>query len=256
MKFGVLTPAQSAAIVRAMNAVVTAADTVEPVPMEEECVAAAQRHLLGLDAPLTGLPNTLPDDFAQVLDTPPLRKSTVRLLAILSIVDKKVSTAKVDVVEAVAKQLGVREFGVQLMHNVARGKYRRDTPRLMTRFINYYWSYTGRASLRDWAAILWPMMPWMPGLRGYLGLDETSARYKALAKLPSDTLGNAVYRYYSTRGFPVPGDHQAIPEGWARHEVYHVIANYNTTLQGELLLAGFIGGNTDEMCLDYMYVTP
>ena len=29
-------------------------------------------------------------------------------------------------------------------------------------------------------------------------------------------------------GFPVPGDRQAIPEGWARHEVYHVIANYNT----------------------------
>jgi hypothetical protein len=122
----------------------------------------------------------------------------------------------------------------------------------MTRFINYYWSYTGRASLRDWAAILWPFMPWMPGLRGYLRLDETSARYKALANLPADTLGNAVYRYYATRGFPVPGDRQAIPEGWARHEVYHVIANYNTTLHGELLLAGFIGGNTDEMCLDLM----
>lgn len=105
------------------------------------------------------------------------------------------STAKVNVVETVVRRLGVREFGVQLMHNVARGKYRRDTPRLMTRFINYYWSYTGRASLRDWAAILWPMMPWMPGLRSYLRLDETSSRYKALANLPSDTLGNAVYRY-------------------------------------------------------------
>jgi hypothetical protein len=252
VKFGVLSPAQSAAIVQAMKAVVTASGTMAAVAVEQECVAAAQRHLLGLDPPLTGLPHTLPDDLAQVLDTPALRKSTVRLLATLSIVDKQVSTTKVDVVEAAAKQLAVREFGVQLMHNVARGKYRRDTPRLMTRFINHYWSYSGRASLRDWAAILWPMMPWMPGLRGYLRLDETSSRYKALANLPSDTLGNAVYRYYAERGFPVPGDHQAIPEGWARHEVYHVIANYNTSLHGELLLAGFIGGNTDEMCLDLM----
>jgi hypothetical protein len=252
VKFGVLSAAQSVAIVRAMNAVVTAEGTVAPVLIEEECLAAAQRHLLGLDPPMKGLHRTLPDDLAQLLDTPQLRKSTVRLLATLSIVDKNVSAAKVDVVEEVAKRLGVREFGVQMMHNVARGRYRRDGVSLMTRFINHYWSYTGRASVRDWAAILWPFMPWMPGLRGYLRLDETSARYKALANLPSDTLGNAVYRYYATRGFPVPGDHQAIPEGWARHEVYHVIANYNTSLHGELLLAGFIGGNTDEMCLDLM----
>jgi hypothetical protein len=90
VKFGVLSPAQSAAIVRAMNAVVTAAGAGAPGAREEECMAAAQRHLLGLDPPFTGLPNTLPDDFAEVLDTPQLRKSTVRLLATLSIVDKKV----------------------------------------------------------------------------------------------------------------------------------------------------------------------
>ena len=177
----------------------------------------------------------------------------MRLLATLSIVDKKVSPAKVDVVEAVAKRLGVREFGVQLMHNVARGKYRRDTVRLMTRFINHYWSYTGRASIRDWAAILWPCHAVDAGPARLSPPRRDRARAtRRWPTCPSDTLGNAVYRYYATRGFPVPGDRQAIPEGWARHEVYHVIANYNTTLHGELLLAGFIGGNTDEMCLDLM----
>ena len=149
MKFGALSAAQSAAIVRAMNAVVSAAETVAPVLIEEECLAAAQRHLLGLDPPIKGLPKTLPDDLAQVLDTPQLRKSTVRLLATLSIVDKTVSLAKVDVVEAAAQRLGVQEFGIRMMHNVARGRYRRNGVRLMTRFINYYRSYTGRASPRD-----------------------------------------------------------------------------------------------------------
>jgi hypothetical protein len=96
------------------------------------------------------------------------------------------------------------------------------------------------------------VMPWLPGLRGYLKLQETQDRYRALADLPEDTLGHAVHRYYATRGFPMPGERKSIPEGWARHEVYHVLANYNTNLQGELLLAGFIGGNTDEMCLDLM----
>lgn len=81
MKFGTLSAAQSAAIVRPMNAVVTAAGTVAPVLIEEECMAAAQRHLLDLHPPMKGLPSTLPHDLAQLLDTPELRKSTVRLLA-------------------------------------------------------------------------------------------------------------------------------------------------------------------------------
>jgi hypothetical protein len=94
------------------------------------------------------------------------------------------------------------------------------------------------------------MMPWLPGLRRYLRQAEVLARYRALAGLPEDTVGYGVHGYYARSGFPVPGEPGSIPEGWARHEVYHVLANYNTNHQGELLLAGFIGGNTDEMCLD------
>lgn len=252
MKFGNLSPDQTAAIVQAMNAVVTAGGTVAALPIETACIQAAQRHLLRQDPPLTGLPDTLPDGLSVALDTPALRKSTVRLLAALSTADKQVSPVKVAVVEAAAEQLGVAEFGLVMLHRVARGQYRRNGLKLMSRFVNHYWSYDGKASRRDWAAMLWSVMPWLPGLRGYLQLDETLARYRGLADLPADTLGHAVHRYYATRGFPVPGDRKSIPEGWARHEVYHVLANYNTNLQGELLLAGFIGGNTDEMCLDLM----
>jgi hypothetical protein len=72
----------------------------------------------------------------------------------------------------------------------------------------------------------------------------------ALAALPDGTLGHAVHRYYARNRFPVPGEPKSIPEGWARHEVYHVISSYGITLQGELLLAAFIAGNTEELCLD------
>ena len=252
MKFSNLSPDQTAAIVQAMNAVVTVRGQVAPQPIETACIAAAQRHLLHQVPPLVGLPDTLPETLGAVLDTAALRKSTVRLLATLSIVDKQVSPAKVAVVEEVATRLGVAEFGLLMLHRVARGQYLRNQPVLMKRFVNHYWSYTGKASARDWAAMLWSVMPWFPGLRGYLKLGETLDRYRALADLPEDTLGHAVHRYYATRGFPVPGERKSIPEGWARHEVYHVLANYNTNLQGELLLAGFSGGNTDEMCLDLM----
>lgn len=257
MRFGNLSHDQCHAIVRAMHAVVTAGGNVEPLPIETACIAAAQRHLLCRDTASSGPsswngPNTLPADLPVVLDTLSLRKSTVRLLAVLSIVDKAISPAKVAVVQDAADRLAVAEFGLSMLRQVALGQYRRNGFGLMRRFVNHYWSYTGKADRRDWAAMLWSVMPWCPGLRRYLKLAETLARYQALADLPKDTLGYAVHRYYATRGFPMPGERKSIPEGWARHEVYHVLANYNTNLQGELLLAGFIGGNTDEMCLDLM----
>lgn len=252
MKFVDPSKMQAAVIVQAMYAVASAAGRVAPEPFEIECIDAAQRHLLRQNPPLPAQPGPLPDTLATALDTPLLRKSTVRLLATISIADKQVSPEKVAVVEDAASRLGIAEFGLLVLRRVARRQYRRNGFGLMKRFVAHYWSYTGRAALRDWAAMLWTMMPWLPGLRGYLKLPEVQARYRALAELPEDTLGRAVHGYYARNGFPMPGEPKSIPEGWARHEVYHVLANYNTNLQGELLLAGFIGGNTDEMCLDLM----
>lgn len=252
MRFANPSDEQVAIIVQAMYAVVSAAGHGTPLPFEIACVEAAQRHLLLRDPPLPGVPGPLPAALEAVLDTPALRKATVRMLATLSIVDRQVSPRKVAVVEAAAARLGVQEFGLKVLRRVARRQYRRNGFGLMCRFVNHYWSYTGRAALRDWAAVLWTSMPWLPGLSGYLRLPEVLARYRALAALPADTLGHAVHAYYVRNRFPMPGEPRSIPEGWARHEVYHVLANYNTNLQGELLLAGFIGGNTDEMCLDLM----
>lgn len=250
MKLLELAPAQAAAVVQAAWAVVSAGGAVEPLPIERDCIAALQRHMLRLEPPLPGAPGPLPDDLEARLDTPDLRRQTVRQLAILATVDGAVRPDKVAVVEAAAKRLGVEEFGLLVLGRIARGRYRRNGFGLMKRIIAHYWSPTGRARLRDWMAILWTMAPWLPGLRGYLGQDALLARYRALAALPEDTVGHAVHRYYARNGFPVPGEPKSIPEGWARHEVYHVISNYGISLQGELLLAGFIAGNTEELALD------
>jgi hypothetical protein len=252
MKFVNLSQEQVSTVVEAMYAVVSASGQIAPLEFEIDCINAVQRQLLLQHPPLPGHPGPLPASLSYILDTSFLRKSTIRLLAALSIVDRQVSAAKVAVVEDAARTLKVSEYGLVMLRRVARGQYRRNALRLMQRFVNHYWSYSGHAELRDWAAILWPLAPWLPGLRSYLRLEGVVARYSRLAALPSNTLGYAVYRYYQERDFPMPGQPKSIPEGWARHEVYHVLANYNTNLQGELLLAGFISGNTDELCLDIL----
>ncbi|MEQ8816621.1 MAG: hypothetical protein RLO51_26530 [Thalassobaculum sp.] len=250
MKLLELTPAQAAAVVQAAWAVVSAGGGATPAAIEVECIEALQRHMLRRDPALPGAPGPLPDDLEAQLDTPDLRRQTVRQLAILATVDGVVRPDKVAVVEAAARRLRVDEFGLLVLGRIARGQYRRNGFGLMKRIVAHYWSPTGRARLRDWLAILWTVAPWFPGLRGYLGQDDLRARYLALAELPDDTLGHQVHRYYARNGFPVPGEPRSIPEGWARHEVYHVISSYGITLQGELLLAGFIAGNTEELALD------
>jgi hypothetical protein len=250
MKFGPLSDEQVGVIVQMMSAVVSAAGRVAPLPIEIDCVDAAQRHLLRRDPPLPCLTASLQPNMRESLAPHALRKCVVRLLATLATADQQLSVDKVAVVDEAAARLDVSEFGLTLLHRAARGRFRRSGFGLMRRFVNYYWSYSRNADLRDWAAMLWTVAPWIPGLDGYLKLPEVLDRYRGLASLPHDTLGYAVHDYYAQRGFPTPGAPKSIPEGWARHEVYHVLANYNTNLQGELLLAGFISGNTDELSLD------
>ncbi len=255
MKIIPLSPHQAETIVQAMAAVVSAAGRIAPEPIEIDSIAAIQRHLLAQAPPLACVPGPLPEGLATDLETPELRRQTVRILAMLPVLDRKILPEKVRVVEEAAERLGIREFGVVLLGRIARDQRRRlvfglAMFGLMRRYLAHYQSLTGRARGCDWLHVLWSVAPWLPGLRKLLGLDELLARYEGLAALPQGTLGHAVHRYYASKGFPLPGAPKSIPEGWGRHEVYHVLSSYNTNLQGELLLAGFIAGNTEELCLE------
>ncbi|HEY3909048.1 MAG TPA: hypothetical protein VGM07_04065 [Stellaceae bacterium] len=255
MKLIRLSQRQAETIVQAMAAVVSAEGQIAPEPIELDSIAAIQRHLLLQDPPLACVPGTLPEGLAAALDTQRLRRQTVRILAMLPILDRKILPEKVLVVEEAAERLGVREFGVVLLGRIARDQRRRlvfglAMFGLMRRYLAHYQSLTGRARGCDWLHVLWSVAPWLPGLRKLLGLDELLAKYRGLAALPQGTLGHAVHCYYARKGFPLPGAPKSIPEGWGRHEVYHVLSDYNTNLQGELLVAGFIAGNSDELCLE------
>lgn len=255
MKFGELTARQTSAIVQAMAAVVSAAGRIAPEPLELDSIAAVQRHLLGRETLIACTPAPLPDGLEVDIDTPELRRATVRVLAMLPIIDRKILPEKVRVVEDAAARLGVADFGIVMLGRLARDRDRRVAFGLMMlgltrRYLAHYQSLSGKAGMRDWVYVLWSITPWLPGLRRILRLDELLGRYQGLAALPPETLGHAVHQYYVEKGFPMPGAPKSIPEGWARHEVYHVLSNYNTNLAGELLLAGFIAGNTEELCLE------
>jgi hypothetical protein len=241
---------RNAAAVQALYAVASGGGHIAPTPVEVASIEAIQRHIFLQDTPIAGSPGPLPADLAQAIADPETRLALVRLMAMLPPVDKQLRLEKIAVVEQAAKDLGVREFGISILRAVAVGKPNRIMFKLMKRFIDHYWPIGGEPDAREWVSLAWSVMPWFPGLRRWLELDELLANYRGLEKLPAGTLGHEVHRYYATNGFPIPGTKGSIPEGWARHEVYHIISNYKPSMMGEMLLAAFIAGNTRHMALE------
>jgi hypothetical protein len=70
---------------------------------------------------------------------------------------------------------------------------------------------------------------------------ELEARWRAFADLPEGTLGRAISDMYRDRGFFIPGTRSAANEYLAQHDFVHVLADYGTTIEGELEVFAFMG---------------
>jgi hypothetical protein len=69
------------------------------------------------------------------------------------------------------------------------------------------------------------------------------ARYEALATLPDSTFGKAFWRFNKDNGYAFPGDPKALNASFATpHDSAHVIAGYDTSYRGEILVSTFTAG--------------
>ncbi|MEQ9176688.1 MAG: hypothetical protein RLP16_06245, partial [Alphaproteobacteria bacterium] len=207
------------------------------------------------EAPLEPASSALPADLHELLDDPAMRRETVRILALLPVIDRRIMPAKVRVVEAAAARLRVEDRGPAILRQAVKGQIRRLAFGLMMRSVAHYWSPTGKARLRDWLDMLRIGMPEIPGLYAILTDRSLLAKYRGLGERPAGTLGHGLYRFYRDRGFPMPGEPKSFPEGWSKHEAYHVIGEYETSDQGEMLNAAFSAGNTEVLCMDLLLLT-
>jgi hypothetical protein len=70
---------------------------------------------------------------------------------------------------------------------------------------------------------------------------ELAAKWAAMESLPEGTLGRGVWQMYQDRAFDFPGMATGAPPYLAQHDFVHVLADYGTTLEGELEVFSFIG---------------
>jgi hypothetical protein len=66
-------------------------------------------------------------------------------------------------------------------------------------------------------------------------------RWSAFEDLPAGTLGRSVWEMYLRRGFALPGSEGGASAYLAQHDFVHVLADYGTSLFGELEVFALIG---------------
>jgi hypothetical protein len=69
--------------------------------------------------------------------------------------------------------------------------------------------------------------------------EATSARYRALGSYAAGTLGRAYFDFVTNNGFSFPGEAHAGPEVIVAHDVLHVLGDYGTSPEEEVLVAAF-----------------
>jgi len=87
------------------------------------------------------------------------------------------------------------------------------------------------------AAEYWTAAPNDPGLAG---------RWRALEDCPDGSLGQAMWRFYTARGFAFPGTPGSAPPALAQHDWIHVLGDYGTTVESELEVFGLISRASDD----------
>jgi hypothetical protein len=200
-------------------------------------IAAAQRHILHTDIDVDTLPPISPEELGSAFRDPALPHQLVQGMTVVSLADGPTTAAQAGLMASYASALGVDEPAVRVLGELAehhmllfrldflrrshladmvRGGIRRDG------FIATAKAFAASRGLREDPAV--------------------TARYEALGRLPSDTVGYGFWKHCTDNGFAFPGAPLGFPEIGVYHDFTHVLSGYGTEPSGEIQVGGFTAG--------------
>jgi len=137
-------------------------------------------------------------------------------------------------VSAYAEALGVDDAFVRVARRYSRGALGLAWVDLRRSGFLDHWGDDGLVPLHTTSLMVDPWDEPAPDP----ALEE---RWRAFEALPPETLGHSVWRLYCDRGFTFPGSLGAASPYLAQHDFVHVLADYSTTMEGELEVFAFVG---------------
>lgn len=228
------TPAQEEAILGAMWAIARTRGDAAVTLTDRTTVEAAARIVFGhADVGAETLPAVGPTELARAVKGG-LAEDAVRLLTVTALVDGTLDAAKIDRVSAYAKALGAGRDYVEELAQAAHG-HLQDAMGHMIRdnmgsITNQPWT---KGVTDDVAAYL---LPYREGRTD----PALAARFASLAGLPADSFGQHFWRHFRVNGYAFPGEADGLNARFSvPHDSAHVLAGYDTTPGGEILVSTF-----------------
>ncbi len=222
---------EARAILGAMLAVAAAGPKVADA--DRASIVAAARYIfkITLAPDLAGLTPASAQELAALASKPALATEAVSFATVMAFVDGNLDDAKLAAVLKLAATLGVKADFVHDIAEVAQGHLRDATAHMIRANLE---SLTGKPWTTDADATAW----FLP----YKGKADPAlaARFHEMADLPDDTFGHAFAVFYLSQKYAFPGEETALNFNFAvPHDSSHLLAGYNTTPRGELLVSTF-----------------
>ncbi len=197
---------------------------------------AITKAVTGVDVDYLTLEPLGPDEFARLVAnrTDQYRQRLVHHMVLAELVLIPIPEDVAQRVAAAAQALGVDDDFVNVARQYARGA------------LGIAWNELRRegfvergddADLTGLHAAAKQVDPWEEPPPD----PELEARWRAFAEMPEGSLGRAVADMYRDRGFFIPGTRSAASAYLAQHDFVHVLAEYGTTIEGELEVFAFVG---------------
>ncbi len=160
---------------------------------------------------------------------------TVRMVAVMSLVDGHIDKDKIALVQEFARALSIDEAYVHVLAEAAAGEVAAAAVCMMRKNAE---TFPGLDLTGFEADRIASFLPYRDGRAD----PSLEARYEALGQLGDDTFGWAFWDHFKRNNFPLPGNPNGLAaEFTTRHDTSHVLSGYSTSPAGELLVSTFIG---------------
>jgi hypothetical protein len=157
---------------------------------------------------------------------------TAELLGVTALADGYVDPARLLTAADYADALDVRAGWVDQLRDIAGGRFERALADMIQRNAA---TFPGLGDAQG-----------QPRMQPYSGRSDADKRlaasFEALETYPAETFGHAFWVHFRRHGFRFPGQEGAFNGAFAvPHDGLHVLSEYDTSIQGELLVSTFTG---------------
>jgi hypothetical protein len=232
------TAEQSIAVLSALRNIATLHETAPATPEETQLIDGVRIHIFEHPEEIESQENVhlKPDDLAAAVQDDEHRVRAAELLALMPYAIRPFSDSKTYISEKYIEALG------ENMHNLedfigARQKHSKNMEYCALRKLgrDIFGTLDEQTQKRVFDQLV----------ADAEGDPAELARYKALESYPKGSLGRAFYDFYAQFDWPLPGDPLWISEELTvRHDLVHILCEYDISVRGEFQVAGFSGGNS------------